>query len=80
MEVEARSDEPIIKDKAKGKKSKAAAKAGTGAQLHITLNEKYITGEMLVILIGTSFYMQQPLGVFMETPFYDYHELLQSAD
>ena len=44
------------------------------------LTEKYITGEMLVILIGTSFYMQQPLGVFMETPFYDYHELLQSAD
>jgi hypothetical protein len=30
VEPQARSDEPIIKDKSKGKKSKAAAKAGTG--------------------------------------------------
>ncbi len=30
VEPQGRSDEPIIKDKSKGKKSKAAAKAGTG--------------------------------------------------
>jgi leucyl-tRNA synthetase len=30
VETATKSDEPIIKDKAKGKKSKAAAKAGTG--------------------------------------------------
>ena len=40
MVVEDRSDEPIIKDKSKGKKSKAASKAGPG-QIECYKNRKY---------------------------------------